>query len=59
MRKVKINGIMHRLARIKRELYAVSAEFGDVDNFLMSELEQASDRIGALIEEINEWKESL
>jgi cob(I)alamin adenosyltransferase len=59
MRKVKINGIAQKLTRIKRELYAIGPQFADADNYLMARCEEESDRIGALIDEINEWKESL
>jgi hypothetical protein len=59
MKKVKINGIVRRLARIERELYALGPEFADADNWLMTRCEEESGRVGVLIEEIEEWKDSL
>lgn len=56
MNKLKVNGILSRMDRIRRELYALSAEFGDVDNYFMTELEETSNRVGALSAEVKDWK---
>jgi len=62
MNKNKVNGILARMGRIQRELYALSAEFGDVDNYFivdnyfMTQLEDTSNRVGRVIDEVKEWK---
>ncbi len=56
MTKVKVNGILARMGRIRRELYALSAEFGDVDNYFLTEQEETSNRVGRLMAEVEEWK---
>ena len=56
MNKNKVNGVLSRLHRIQRELHNAAAEFGDVDNYFMTELEDASSRIGRVRAEIEEWK---
>ena len=62
MNKNKVNGILARMGRIQRELYSLSAEFGDVDNYFivdnyfMTQLEDTSNRVGRVIDEVKEWK---
>ncbi len=56
MNKQKVNGILSRLHRVQRELYATAAEFGDVDNYFMTEIEDVSNRIGRVRAEIETWK---
>ncbi len=59
MQRKTINANVRKLRKIQEQLLAISAEFGEVDNFIMQQLDAQRDTIEGIITEINDQTENI